>query len=85
MALPDELLAVMAALFASKINCTVATFHDGGWTLKLGDDVNGFVAQRSFAPAELDAVRWLAGRACEHYPASKFAQLHPTAKLISRI
>jgi hypothetical protein len=84
MPLPDELLGVMAALSASKINCTVATFHDGGWTLKLGDDLNGFVAQRSFAPAELDhAVRWLAGRACEYYPASEFARLHPTAKLIS--
>jgi hypothetical protein len=58
MSLSDELLGVMAALSASEINCTVATLHDDGWTLKLGDDVSGFVVERSFAPAELDhAVR----------------------------
>ena len=84
MPLPDQLLRVMAALSASEINCTVATFREGGWTLKLGDDANGLVAERSFAPPALDhAVRWLTGRACEHYPASEFARLHPTAKLIS--
>ncbi len=30
------------ALYDSKINFTISTFWDGGFTWKLGDELNGF-------------------------------------------
>ena len=48
-----ELGAVIEALYESEINCSVSTFWDGGFTVKLGADftvklgaeMNGFVAE----------------------------------------
>ena len=77
MPLPDQLLRVMAALSASEINCTVATFREGGWTLKLGDDANGLVAERSFAPPALDH----AVRCHEAWTTSPASRAHPTLML----
>jgi len=33
---------VIDALYDSEINCSVSTFWDGGFTMKLGDEMNGF-------------------------------------------
>ena len=40
-----ELGAIIDALYQSEINCSVETFWDGGLTVKLGDDLNGVVAE----------------------------------------
>jgi hypothetical protein len=64
--------SVLDALYDSEINATVSSFWDGGFTVKLGDDMNGFVAEaefKTFAEAEV----WLIGAACKHYPNSVFA------------
>jgi hypothetical protein len=71
----DNLLDVIAALYASEINCSVSTFWDTGWTVRLGDDMNRFAAEATFRPEELDgAAAWLAERACALYPDSQFAR-----------
>ena len=51
----------MRELYASEINCSLATFHDGGLRVRLGDDLNGFDAEETFDMDDLDrAARWLA-------------------------
>jgi hypothetical protein len=40
-----ELGAIIDAVYESEINCSVEAFWDGGLTVKLGDDLNGFVAE----------------------------------------
>lgn len=64
---------IFQALYDSEINFAVSSFWDGGWRVKLGDDMNGFKAERScddwheVAPALRDM-------AFEHYPASEFTK-----------
>lgn len=35
----------LARLYRSEINVSISTFWDGGWDVKLGDEMNGFVAE----------------------------------------
>jgi hypothetical protein len=60
-------------LYASEINFTVSSFWDCGFRWKLGDDVNGFVAEGSAATFER-AVSDLAHAAIEHFPNTAFAR-----------
>ncbi len=46
-----ELGTVIDALYASEINCSIASFWDGGIVVKLGDVMNGFRAERECATA----------------------------------
>jgi hypothetical protein len=39
-----ELGAVIQALYDSEINCSISSFWDGGFMVKLGDEYNGFEA-----------------------------------------
>ena len=39
-----ELGAIIDALYESELNCEISTFWDDGFTVKLGDVMNGFVA-----------------------------------------
>jgi hypothetical protein len=71
------LLSVLCALYASeiKVSVCISSCWDEGWEVKLGDRVNGFVAEKTFANAELDkAAQWLAEQASVHYPESDFAR-----------
>jgi len=67
------LLDVMAALYASEINCRVSSFFDSGWTLQLGDELNGFKAEATFYDFD-EAADWLRAAAIEHFPESAFAR-----------
>jgi hypothetical protein len=72
-----SLLSVLCALYASEINVSIciSSFWDEGWEVKVGDTVHGFVAEKTFANAELDqAAHWLAEQATLHYPESDFAR-----------
>ena len=56
-------LRAMTALYASEINCSLATSHDGGLRVRLGD-LNGFDAEETLTWPDLDrAARWLAEEA----------------------
>jgi hypothetical protein len=59
-------------LFDSEINFRIETFWDAGFRWKLGDDVNGYVAEGEAKTLE-DAAWSLAGAAREHFPESQFA------------
>jgi hypothetical protein len=63
----------MQALYVSEINVSVTSFWDDGWTVKLGDEMNGFKAQEHCANDGLsDAALWPIEQAKKHYPDSDF-------------
>jgi hypothetical protein len=65
----SNLLTVFRELYASEINCGIESFWDGGFTVFLGDHMNGCKAESVFYPEELDgAAEWLMGQACRVYP-----------------
>jgi hypothetical protein len=39
---------VLKKLYESGINCSISGFWDGGWDVKLGDELNGFKAKANF-------------------------------------
>jgi hypothetical protein len=79
-----DLIALMRQLYASEINCIIATLYDRGWLVCLGDEINGPMAEQTFGIDELGrAARWMAEAACEAYPNSDFARRHSTPKLVS--
>lgn len=67
-----ELGAIIEALYESEINCCVSTFWDGGIEVKLGDEMNGFVAEATCKTAA-EAAEFLDRAAREHSPESEYA------------
>lgn len=70
---PHELLD---AMYHSKINCRVESFHNGGWVGWLGDNLNGFPFAMMRGKTFEECVRNLAGQACAVYPMSAFANAY---------
>lgn len=64
-------LRTFQALYDSEINFAVSTFWDGGFDWKLGDDMNGFVAEGKAHTMEA-AAHQLHRAAVEKYPDSKY-------------
>jgi len=70
-----DFAAVLRALYGSEINVSVSSFWDGGWGVRLGDDWNGFDADKEFPNDQLDdAAVWLIEQALVLYPDSVFAR-----------
>ena len=71
-----ELLNVMAAVYDSEINCAVWSFWDGGFTVALGDEVNGWKDKMTFweRGGWREAGRWLHEAALKHCPNSDYAK-----------
>lgn len=67
-------MSLLQQLYDSEINFSITTFWDGGVTAKLGDEINGYVAEEIFEKV-IDAEMWLLGQARIHFPESKFANL----------
>lgn len=70
---------VLVDLYDSEINYAMTTFWDGGLSIKLGDESNGFRDEMCFAypTHQQDWVRgieWLKKAAMKHYPDSDFAK-----------
>lgn len=61
-------------LYKSEINILISTFFDGGYTVKLGDEQNGFKEETNQADCLCTAALNLAQWACRHYPKSAFAE-----------
>lgn len=71
---PLTLLHVIQGLYDSEINCSLETFWDGGLTVRLGDEMNGFRAEATFCRGAFDgAAAWLHMEAMHHYPRSAYA------------
>lgn len=68
------LIEIMNRLYASEINCEVASFWDGGWQVRLGDYLNGYKASESGFTSLEDAAKWLNSAARLHYPDSDYAK-----------
>ncbi len=66
-----DLGAIIDALYESEINCSVSTFWDGGISVKLGDEMNGFVAEKECATF-FEAAAFLNQAAHEHFPTSVY-------------
>ena len=63
---------VMKKLYESEINCSISTFWDNGWDVKLGDEMNGFVAEGNFRNL-VEAADFLDRQARKHFPDSVYA------------
>jgi hypothetical protein len=67
-----DLGVITDALYESEINCSVATFWDGGFDVKLGDEMNGFVLETNCKTSS-EAAEFLDKAAREHFPESAYA------------
>jgi hypothetical protein len=66
-------MSIFQRLYDSEINFEVSVFYDAGFDVRLGDALNGFLAQRKVGTwAEAEA--WLHEQALVHYPDSEFAK-----------
>ncbi|WGD55086.1 hypothetical protein QA641_15015 [Bradyrhizobium sp. CB1650] len=65
---------ILQGLYDTEVNSIVA-FWDAGFEVKLGDDLNGFVAE-AHVKSVAEAAEWLRAQAVEHYPESVFAKAY---------
>lgn len=75
----DRAGVILQDLYDSEINFSIVTFWDNGFEVKLGDEMNGFVASGN-AIGFSNAVEWLMVRAIEKYPDSIFAKTYRPAQ-----
>jgi len=52
-------LTVLRDLYASEINCSIASFWDGGYHVKLGDNWNGWLAEQIGLMSWEELAAWL--------------------------
>lgn len=69
----DAHLRALQELYDSEINWSIECFWDGGFMVKLGDDMNGFQSG-SLHRTLREAIKWLADEAIEYYPKSTFTK-----------
>jgi hypothetical protein len=68
-----DLSAVLSDLYKSQLNCSISCIWDSDWDVKLGDELNGFVAEGNVrTPQEIAAL--LHNAAMEHFPTSDYAK-----------
>ena len=63
---------VLNRLYESEINCSISTFWDNGWDVKLGDEMNGFRAEGNFRSLD-EVAAFLDREARKHFPDSAYA------------
>ncbi len=66
-------MSIMQDLYDSEINFSVSTFWDGGFDVKLGDEMNGFLEEANLTYWG-QVSPWLQLATLRHYPNSAFAQ-----------
>ena len=70
-----DLDQVLADLYAAEINIQISSFWDCGYSLALGDEMNGFKA-RGHVDRLSDAGQWFIDNGVMWYPKSPFAELY---------
>jgi len=63
----EDYLKMLEEIYDREVNISITTFWDGGYTAKLGDEMNGFVAEGMFDTFE-DAVIFLRSELDKHFP-----------------
>jgi hypothetical protein len=64
---------ILDDLYASEIDFRIATNWDAGWSVALGNEYGGFVAETNVDSFD-GACEWLRAAAIQHYPNSEFAR-----------
>lgn len=65
-----DLHLILQALYDHEINCGMSSFWDNGWDVWIGDEMNGYRAERNFRPEEFDLIaQWLIEQTERLYPA----------------
>jgi hypothetical protein len=75
-----ELAVELQRIYDSEINAEIRWFWDGGFTVRLGDKMNGFLAEED-VNSVADILPWLQAAIARFYPDSDYAQsLEPAVK-----
>jgi hypothetical protein len=72
-AMTGEHAQVLQDLYDSEINARVEWFYDGGFSVSIGDMLNGWKASQNLRTL-IEAVDWLRTEAVKRYPESAFAK-----------
>ncbi len=72
-------MSIMQDLYDSEINCSISTFWDGGFDVKIGDDMNGF-QEEATVQRYFEAEAWLKDTAIRLMPDSQFALIYRDGK-----
>jgi hypothetical protein len=62
------------ALYNSEINVEITSFWDDGWTIKIGDAMNGYKTEINTPSLDENTASWLTRTVCDLYPNSVFAK-----------
>ena len=65
--------AELQRIYDSEINVEISWFWDGAFTVRLGDKVNGFLAEED-VNSVADILPWLQEAIAQFYPGSDYAQ-----------
>jgi len=75
-----DLASELQRIYDSEINAEITWFWDGGFTVRLGDKMNGFLAEED-VNSVADILPWLQEAIAHFYPGSDYAQsLDPAVK-----
>jgi hypothetical protein len=72
-------LAILRDLYDSEINYAVSCLWDGGYDVRLGDDLNGYDAVVTGLQSWHEVAQWLKDAAISLYPVSAFARIYAPA------
>lgn len=76
-----ELTAAMQALYENEINCSIHSFWDGGFTVRIGDELNGWKDEMSFDAKDLQsAAVWLTRAANRLYSGGAAESAQPATE-----
>lgn len=67
-----KLTKELQRIYNSEINFSISTFWDGGFNVKLGDSMNGFIAETTEDTIK-DAIYWLIDKVLELHPGSLYS------------
>ena len=69
----EDLILELEKVYDSEINYSIEVFWDGGFFVRIGDDMNGYVDEEIFKSLR-EGIKWLLKRVKELYPNSKYAK-----------
>ncbi len=63
----EEFSKILKEIYSREVNFSLTTFWDNGYEAKLGDEMNGFVAEDNFDTLE-EAIEFLRDQLDIHFP-----------------